>query len=403
MSGDITLSSAVRTSLLSLQSTTNLINQTQNRLSTGLKVSGPVDDPSAYFQAKSLNDRSSDFTAKKDGIDQGVSTVSAALDAVNSIETVVNQLKGVAQSLKSATQSQVTDLVSQFNSLRTQISSLATDATYQGTNLVNSTAQILTVSFSEKSGSLLTVTSQDLTETGLSVGSAALIDASGTTLDANYAVGKNVALGTSTTAALTFTYEGNNQTLTSGASLTLNYGTASLSVTANTSATVSLTQGQVITLGASTGATAGTSSTDSAGTAGTGGNVSALTLDVSSGASGFSGGAITLSTVTVNNTNYVSAGTTTQVNNLITQLDTALTTLRAQAQTLGSNVALLKTRLDFTTAYTNELTSGAGKLTLADINEEGANLLALQTRQQLGVNALSFAGQAEKSILSLFR
>ena len=84
-------------------------------------------------------------------------------------------------------------------------------------------------------------------------------------------------------------------------------------------------------------------------------------------------------------------------------MDSALATLRANASTLGSNVALLQTRLDFTEQYVNIIETGAAKLTLADINEEGANLLALQTRQQLGISALAFAGQAEQGILSLFR
>ena len=64
---------------------------------------------------------------------------------------------------------------------------------------------------------------------------------------------------------------------------------------------------------------------------------------------------------------------------------------------------MLQTRLDFTDNYVNVLEGGAGKLTLADITEEGANLVALQTRQQLGINALSFAGQSEQNILALFR
>ena len=65
---DVTLSAAVRSSLLSLQNTTDLIDRTQNRLSTGLKVASAVDDPVAFFQAKSLNDRAFDFNEKKDGI-----------------------------------------------------------------------------------------------------------------------------------------------------------------------------------------------------------------------------------------------------------------------------------------------------------------------------------------------
>jgi flagellin-like hook-associated protein FlgL len=83
-------------------------------------------------------------------------------------------------------------------------------------------------------------------------------------------------------------------------------------------------------------------------------------------------------------------------------LDDAVSTLRGAAKALGSNVALLQTRLDFTKDYVNLLEGGAGKLTLADINEEGANLVALQTRQQLGISALAFAGQSEQSVLALF-
>ena len=90
-------------------------------------------------------------------------------------------------------------------------------------------------------------------------------------------------------------------------------------------------------------------------------------------------------------------------NVLLTQLQSNLFQLRTQSQAIGSNVALLNTRLDFTNNYVNLLTQGGGKLTLADLNEEGANLLSLQTSQQLGIQALSFAGQNERAVLSLFR
>ena len=105
----------------------------------------------------------------------------------------------------------------------------------------------------------------------------------------------------------------------------------------------------------------------------------------------------------LNFTEYVQAGDTVALNDTIKTLDVALATLRTQAQNLGTNVAVLQTRLDFTESYVNTLEIGAAKLTLADLNEEGANLLALQTRHQLGIQALAFAGQAEQSILALFR
>ena len=107
--------------------------------------------------------------------------------------------------------------------------------------------------------------------------------------------------------------------------------------------------------------------------------------------------------ISADQTIFLQSGASTTIDNLITVLDSAPTTLRSNAQTIGSNVALLQTRLDFTEVYVNQLESGGAKLTLADINEEGANLLALQTRQQLGISALAFAGQAEQGILALFR
>ena len=90
------------------------------------------------------------------------------------------------------------------------------------------------------------------------------------------------------------------------------------------------------------------------------------------------------------------------INLAITAVGTALTTLRTNASTLGSNASVLQTRLNFTSELSNTLQEGAGKLTLADLNEESANLLALQTRQQLGINSLSLASQSERSILALF-
>ena len=98
----------------------------------------------------------------------------------------------------------------------------------------------------------------------------------------------------------------------------------------------------------------------------------------------------------------LTAGSTTEINKVLVELNAALVTLRTNAQTLGTNVALLNTRLDFTEDYVNTLQVGSDKLVLADVNSEGANLLALQTRQQLGIQALSLAAQAEASILRLF-
>ena len=277
MAGDVTLSAAARAGLLSLAGTERLINRTNDRLSSGLRVASPVDDARTFFEAKTLSDRSSDLSEKRDGIDQAISSVSAALEAIEAIDSIVRQAKGLAIAAKSATGTEFTDLQTEYNALRTQIDNLRTDATYQGLNLVNSTSSSLLVSFSDLTSSSLTISGVDIGATALGI--------------QQFSVAIDVA--TSTTAI--------------------------------------------------------------------------------------------------------------DIDQAISQLDSAITTLRGNASTIGSNVSLLQTRLDFTEKYTGVLDEGAGKLTLADITEEGANLVALQTRQQLGISALAFAGQSEQSVLALFR
>jgi flagellin len=92
----------------------------------------------------------------------------------------------------------------------------------------------------------------------------------------------------------------------------------------------------------------------------------------------------------------------TNVDTSITSLDTALTTLRTQAAKFGSNLTTVQVRQDFTKNLINTLQTGSDQLVLADTNEEGANLLALQTRQQLSTTSLSLASQADQAVLRLF-
>jgi flagellin len=84
-------------------------------------------------------------------------------------------------------------------------------------------------------------------------------------------------------------------------------------------------------------------------------------------------------------------------------LKTALDGLRSQSSTFGSNLSIVENRTDFTKAMINTLKTGADDLTLADTNQEAANLLALQTRQQLSSTALSMAAQADQAVLRLFQ
>jgi len=95
--------------------------------------------------------------------------------------------------------------------------------------------------------------------------------------------------------------------------------------------------------------------------------------------------------------------TTAHITLAATDLTNALTTLRSQSQAFGTNLSTVQIRQDFTKAMINTLQTGSDSLTLADSNQEGANLLALQTRQQLSTTALSLASQASQAVLRLFQ
>ena len=205
----------------------------------------------------------------------------------------------------------------------------------------------------------------------------------------------------------TLTYQGQTRTFTTAnGPITFTLGGVATVLTLGTAfgTGTTITQGGNIIVSALTAAVAANTGFQAVLTA-----FAATTITTTAGDSvtgtiinGISASAVTADQGT-NFINFVQAGDSTALNDTISTLDSALTTLRTQSQILGTSVAVLKTRLDFTNTYVNTLETGASKLTLADLNEEGANLLALQTRQQLGIQALAFAGQAEQGILALFR
>ena len=291
MAKNITLSAPIRSSLLSLQNTSGLINRTEGRLSTGLKVNSAIDDAVSYFQAKALTDRGTDFAEKLDSIDQGISALTTALDGISSIESVLKQMKGIMYSAKSSTDDERRELERNFNELARQMNLFANDASYQGLNLINSTDAVLKVDFSNASNSFLEIRGNDIQISGLFT---CIYNVTPTPSNAGYHIVAHMP------------WE-----------------------------------------------------------------------NISNAVSWFDSG--------------------------INLVDKVLGIVQGISKSIGSNVALLQTRLDFTKNYINSQEEGAGKLTLADMNEEGANLVALQTRQQLGMHALQFSGQAEQAVLQLFR
>jgi flagellin-like hook-associated protein FlgL len=251
-SNDISLSAAIRTSLISLQTTQTQVDSTQNALSTGLAVNNAVDNPVAYFQSQALTNRASDFSEKKSNIDQGISSLSTALEGINGIESLVQQLKGLTLNAESATASQTSGLVAQYNSLRGQVNTLAQDASYQGLNLIAGTGQTLNISFSTLTASNLTVKSVDVTNGPKGLALSTVVTANG-----GFAVDfySNTGIALADLSAQTFLYASTASSLSAGI-YTFNYGSATLSIavasagsiTGSFTSTSQFVDGQTITL-----------------------------------------------------------------------------------------------------------------------------------------------------------
>jgi len=271
---DIVLTAGVRSNLLQLQKTADLITNTQTKLATGKRVNSALDNPINYFTAQGLTNRASDLGSLLDSMSSGISTIQAANNGITSITKLVQSAQSLVSQAQQTTDPTVrTGLATQFNAVLSQITQLAGDSGFNGINLLDSTNSAnLTVTLNESGSSSVTVNAVNFTATGL----------------------------------------------------------------------------------------------------------------------------------TLNNSNN-NWGSTADIALASTDLTAALTKLRSQAQSFGSNLSTVQIRQDFTKAMINTLQSGADGLTLADSNEEGANLLALQTRQQLSTTALSLASQASQAVLRLFQ
>src|SRR6476469_8920475 len=124
---DIVLSAGVRSNLLQLQQTSNLINQTQIRLSTGKRVNSALDNAINFFTAQGLDNRANDLSGLLDSMSNGINTIQAANNGITALTSQANQTTDTAVRAT---------LASQFDALVTQIGQLATDSGFNGINLL---------------------------------------------------------------------------------------------------------------------------------------------------------------------------------------------------------------------------------------------------------------------------
>lgn len=117
---------------------------------------------------------------------------------------------------------------------------------------------------------------------------------------------------------------------------------------------------------------------------------------------GFDGTSTGLSMLTDTSDAWSGADGNAAITSSSGELESALSFLRSKSSSLSANLSVVTTRQDFTNSMINTLQTGSDNLTLADTNEEGANMLMLQTRQNLGITSLSMASQAAQAVLRLF-
>jgi flagellin-like hook-associated protein FlgL len=211
--GDISLSSSARANLTALTATANLLNQTQQHLASGKTVNTASDNATAYFASKSFLNSANALNTVKNNLSTALETVNSTDNSLADVTSVINQLQGLTtQALGTTDTGTRAGLASQFNALATQLDQLVNDATFNGTNLLNSTSSTLVVYFNAANTTSLTIT-------GVNVTSAGLLTSGGATAGGSWANAANIqtsqsyllsALTTLTTDASTF---GSNATL----------------------------------------------------------------------------------------------------------------------------------------------------------------------------------------------
>ena len=436
----VSLSAGVRNNLATLQSTAAQSSQIQNRLATGKKVNSAIDSPVNFFTAASLNDRSSQLTGLLDGISNGIQTIQAASKGIDGITKLVNSLQStIKQAQADAAQNRPTKA---GTALATQAEVVATSKSLKDIaldkKLVDDNAGVANDATATYSGNIgVTAGSTDI---GIS------IVAGSTTYTASFAAAGATVRDlvneiNKSGIASAFVDEKGQLNVKGTGSDALQVGIGASAVDGAAAITNAGTGGANTNIGFVAADRTGAGIASSGITSAVRSNLIdqyndlRTKIDDLAKDAGFNGinllGGDRLSVVfnektgknqtkldvqgtqlTSDNLGIVKAGNTQLAGTTNFQNDSdleaatksltgALTSLKSLSSTFGANLSVVQTRQDFTKDMANVLTTGADSLVNADLNQEAASLLALQTRQQLSQQALALANQADQGVLRL--
>ncbi len=376
---DITLTAGIRQNLLSLQRTSADLTTTQEHLATGKKVNTAFDNPTEYFTSQSLTNRSNDLSALLDQIGQAQQTLDAANNGLTGLTSLLEQALSTAQGAQQAgfdTAAVTTGSVDLSGGLLPA----------SGGNLlinVGSTTYTVAITASE---SLANIEAAINGTAGL--GSSGAVTASDDT--------KHLVL-TANNTNTTFTVDAN----ATSAALGVTTNSSTNNAVSPTSTTRTTLQGNYNALLSQIDQLAGDASYNGVNLL-NGDNLKVLFNEIGTSS-------LTISGVTFNSSGLglssIAAGgfqSNTTVATTETAINAAISKVRAQTETFGTNASTIQTRQTFEQNMINTLQTGAANLVVADQNQESANLLTLQTHQQLEISALSIANQANQSVLKLF-
>ena len=374
---NITLSAGIRQNLLSLQDTAANLTTTQEHLSTGKKVNTAFDNPTSYFTSQSLDNRANDLSALLDQIGQGQQTLDAANNGLTSLTSLLEQALSTVQQAQQTTPT---------GPAVTTGSVALTSLNAGGNLLINVGATSYTVAITA-SEALSSIESQINAVSGLGANGAVTASDDGS--------GHLVLTGNTNTTAFTVSANAESAALGVTTSATVSNAVAPVSATRTT------LQGNYNNILTQIDQLAGDSSYNGVNLL-NGDNLKVLFNETGTSS-------LTIAGVTFNSKGLglsAASGTGFLDNNNITAteaaINAAVTAVRAQTETFGTNASTIQTRQTFEQNMINTLQTGASNLVLADQNQESANLLTLQTRQQLEISALSIANQANQSVLKLF-